>query len=102
MNAEKYQSHPCPKCGTPNLGTELQVHRGLKCVSCGTGYIPVVIEPRGFEQKESPAALLVLGAFVVILAIVFGFISIWLTLAIAAVGLLAGIFILLLRAKKSN
>ena len=95
--AEGDQSYPCPHCGALNSGNVFQVRRGLKCTSCGTGYIPIKIEGRGFRQKESPLFMWIMLAVLAVLVVVFGIISIWLMLALIAVALLAGILFWLSR-----
>lgn len=91
------QTFACPKCGELNSGTELQVHRGLKCAGCGTGYIPVKIEARAWHQKESPWPIVILGVFVLVLVMLF--LPVWLDLWLVPILLLAGILITLLRKK---
>ena len=72
------KTYPCPQCGSLNGGTELQVHRGLKCSACGLGYIPVKIEARGREHQEPPAALwVVLSVVAVLLVLIIGWAFGW-------------------------
>ena len=92
------KTYPCPQCGVPNGGTELQVHRGLKCSGCGLGYIPVKIETRSREPQESPAALWIV--LIVVVALILIFLPIWLVLWVVPVLLLAGILVAVLRSKK--
>ena len=87
------KSYPCPQCGQPNGGTEMQVHRGLKCGGCGLGYIPVRIETRTRGHEEAPAALWwVLGVVAALLVVILGWAFGWgWALYLLPVLLLAGI-----------
>ncbi|HEV2691410.1 MAG TPA: hypothetical protein VG347_00790 [Verrucomicrobiae bacterium] len=88
---------PCPQCGVENSGNKLQVHRGLKCSACGTGYIPVKIETKPFREKDNPWFLPI--AILVIIALALLLLPIWLDLWLVPVLLLAAILITLLRKK---
>lgn len=94
MNSSCHSSSfACPNCGTVNSGTPHQVRRGLKCTSCGTGYIPVKIEPRAFAQNESP--LVLIGVVILVVAFAIFFMPIWLDLYLLIAGLLAAILFVL-------
>jgi DNA-directed RNA polymerase subunit RPC12/RpoP len=83
----------CPACNAAVPGVADYIARGLKCPSCGVGFIPVERKTRIKETQRTGTRtwLLVLTAGALLVAV--GFISIWLALALATVALLAGIFV---------
>jgi DNA-directed RNA polymerase subunit RPC12/RpoP len=83
----------CPACNAPVAGVADYIARGLKCPSCGIGFIPVERKTRVREPARPDVPYWVWAIIAGVLAVGVGFISIWLALAVATVALLAGIFV---------
>jgi DNA-directed RNA polymerase subunit RPC12/RpoP len=83
----------CPACNTPVAGVADYIARGLKCPSCGIGFIPVERKTRFKEPAGSEVPYWAWAIIAGLAAVGVGFISIWLALAVAAVALLVGIFV---------
>jgi hypothetical protein len=92
----------CPSCNADVAGVADYIARGLKCPSCGIGFIPVERKTRVLERDgHAPRQVLLVAAVAAgVVAVGAGFISIWLALAIVIVALLAGIFVRLGRIAK--
>jgi DNA-directed RNA polymerase subunit RPC12/RpoP len=82
----------CPCCNASVAGVGDYIARGLKCPSCGIGFIPVERRTRVRETAGPSAPYWVWAIVAGVVAVGVGFISIWLALAVAVVALLAGIF----------
>lgn len=83
----------CPACNGPVAGVADYIARGLKCPTCGTGFIPVERKTRVRKTKGPDLPYWQWAIIVGVVAVGVGFVSIWLALAVAAVALLAGIFV---------
>lgn len=90
----------CPGCGERVAATEREQHWGVKCPKCGVGFIPKDRSPRvpaRREGREIKAIAVTFCVMAVVLLVVFvggamGLATMfWGLLALAVVGLLAGI-----------
>ena len=94
QDARDLKTFKCPACNA-NVQSALWKSRvGMKCPSCGTGFIPEKIETRTLEvggNRSSIQLRLILYAVLLIVAILLGFVSIWLGIAITIITLLSAI-----------
>lgn len=95
----------CPKCKSANVSESTA--KTFRCADCDYSFVDGLTAPRwrdaGVPKKESSSAgLVVLLILVVLIAIVLGFVSLFASLVVGILGLLAGILYQLTRLANKN
>jgi DNA-directed RNA polymerase subunit RPC12/RpoP len=92
------KTYRCPACGEKNSADDSVARAGIKCASCGTGYIPVKIETRTSWQPDQRKDVFFWGVVgliltpLALLTIIYLNAFLWLILPLLLLVLLGGIF----------
>ena len=93
-DARYLETFKCPACNANVEAQSWKARAGMKCPSCGIGFIPEKIETRDLQvgdNRGSIQARMIIYGILIVVAICMGFISLWLAIAITIITLLAAI-----------
>lgn len=95
MNLAKYH---CPKCDAELEANIFQARRGLKCLHCGTGFIPIKIETRWRHEPDvAMNQKVIFFIFCLLLAVVWYFAPWFIAVSVTLLSLLTFIAYQLVR-----